>query len=716
MGFMFTSIRAKLITILIILGVLPLSLVSLLAYETASDALLFQAREQLGNIGEKTAQQIDDFFRNLEKDVDLLSEYPFIQLAYLQHEFRQRLDTVKRTLIDYRNRNDYFNGIYLVDLHGKTIISDNTSIAGIENTLPREWLQKALNGGLQWSKIDVSDQIPTPRIILSKPVHDFENPQKKVGLMVFDIKLSSFTRFVSSLKVGDNGYAFLWDHSGYILYHPDSKYLFNNLNSVEADASFRLLLEKMSRGEKGYGSYAINGIPKNMYFTPCRAFKWSIGIALDKSKLMVDILKLRRRMVTFISIICVLILSVSFLFVKSIIRPINRLTEGARAIGNGNLEHTITIDSGDEFLRLAEEFNSMSSRLRQSMNEIIELKTFNDDILRSVSSGIITVDEQGAITSFNEVAGKILGLDLNDPTSDRSPQLGKIKSILHTTLCGADSAANLQLEFYNEKEGRFVFLELHSSLLRNTLGSVIGAIADIRDITRRKRIEEEMVRVEKLASLGELSAGMAHEIRNPLAGMKTSAQVLGKHLNSESDLVLLNGIIASIDRMNNTVTDLLNFSRPKPSCPAPYSLPELIDETMSMVREKLRKSKIDLALDYEDDLPWAMIDKEQIQQVFLNLALNSMKAMPGGGTLGIAAKKHPSAGREFLAISFADNGIGIKKEHMSKIFNPFFTTDPKGTGLGLSIVQKLLEKNNGYIQIDSMVEKGTHALILLPIV
>lgn len=713
---MFNSIRARLITILIILGVFPLTIVSLLAYETASDALLFQARQQLGNIGEKTAQQIDDFFQNLEKDLDLLSEYPFIQLAYLQHEFRQRLDTVQRVLIDYRNRNNYFNGIYLVDLHGKTIISDNTSNAGIENTLPHEWFQKAVNGGLQWSKIEVSDKIPTPKIILSKPVHDFEDPNKTVGLMIFDIKLSSFTRFVSSLRVGENSYAYLWDHNGYMIYHPDAKYLFNKINSVEGDASFQRLLEKMSRGEKGYGSYSINGVLKNMYFTPCRTFKWSIGIALDKSKLMVDILKLRRRMVTFISITCILILSVSFFFVKSIIQPINRLTEGARAIGNGNLEHTITIDSGDEFLRLAEEFNSMSSRLRQSMNEIIELKTFNDDILRSVSSGIITVDERDNITSFNEVAGKILGLDLNDPSSDRSPQLRNIKSVLHATLSNAESAANVQLEFYNEKEGRFVFLELNTSLLRNTLGNVIGAIADIRDITRRKKIEEEMVRVEKLASLGEMSAGMAHEIRNPLAGMKTSAQVLSKHLNTESDMVLLNGIISSIDRMNNTVTDLLNFSRPKPSCPAPYNLPELIDESINMLREKLRKSKINLTLDYKDDLPKAMIDKEQIQQVFINLALNSMKAMPRGGTLSISAKKHPSVDREFLEISFIDSGIGIRKEHMSKIFNPFFTTDPKGTGLGLSIVQKLLEKNNGYIQIDSMVEKGTHAMILLPIV
>jgi PAS domain S-box-containing protein len=713
---MFTSIRAKLITILFILGVFPLLIVSVFAYETASDALLFQAREQLGNIGEKTAEQIDDFFNDLKKDIELLSEYPFIQLAFLQFEFGQRLDAVQRVLIDYHNKNNYFNGIYLIDLNGKTIISDIKSNQALEDSLSHEWFKETMNKGLYLSEIVISGNGRIPKMILSKPVYDFENHSKEVGFLVFDIKLSSFTQFVASLKIGEEGYAFLWDHDGYIVYHPDQYYLFNKQISEKGDVALRNLFEKMSRGEKGFGSYFLNGIQKNVFYAPCHTKKWSVVIALETSKLMADILKLRRSMITFISIICILILFVSFLFVKSIIRPINRLTEGARALGNGNLDHVITIDSGDEFFRLAEEFNGMSSRLRHSMNEIIELKTFNDDILRSVSSGIITVDRKNTITSFNEVAGKILEMKQDDRAPDQSPQVEKIKSILHTTLINNGSAANLELEFYSEKDEKSVFMELNTSLLRNTSSDVIGAIADIRDITQRKKIEEEMVRVEKLASLGELSAGMAHEIRNPLAGMKTSAQVLSKRLKTDSEKILINGIIASIDRMNNTVTDLLNFSRPKPSCPAPFDLPELIDLSLTMLRVNLKKSNIDLVFDYEKCLPRAMIDKEQIQQVFINLILNALKAMPRGGTLSISVKNCQPPTQGFLEISFMDTGTGIKKEHMPKIFNPFFTCYPNGTGLGLSIVQKLLEKNNGSIQIDSMVDRGTHAMILLPVV
>ncbi len=716
MGFMFASIRAKLIVILLSLGVFPLLIVGYLAYENASDALLFQAKEQLGNIGEKTAQQIDDFFLELNKDIELLSEYPFIQLAFLQFEFGQRLDTVQRVLIDYRNKNNNFNGIYLVDLNGKAIISENESDQVFGKSYFEEWMKRTFSKGLYLSEIVTSNNGQMPKIILSKPVYDFEDSQKKVGLLVFDIKLSSFTRFVSPLKIGEDGFAFLWDHNGYALYHPDRSYLFNLQIGEKGDDDFRGLLERMSEKEKGFGNYSLKGVEKNMFFTPCHTPDWSVAITIETSKLMGDILKLRRSMITFISIIGMLIICVSFLFVKSITRPIKSLTEGARALGNGNLEHVITIDSDDEFFRLAQEFNSMSYRLRQSMNEIIELKTFNDDILRSVTSGIITVDRVNKITSFNKVAGRIIRLTKEDTSSTQSPQIEKIKSILHTTLTDNASATNMELEFYSKRNERLSFMELNTSLLRNASGKVIGAIADIRDITHRKKIEGEMIRVEKLASLGELSAGMAHEIRNPLAGMKTSAQVLSKRLKTDSGKILLDGIIESIDRMNNTVTDLLNFSRPKPSCLKPFDIPKLIDLSLTMLRVNLKKFNIDLVLDYEKSLPKALIDKEQIQQVCINLILNALKAMPHGGTFNITVKNGRPPIQDFLKISFTDTGSGIKKEHLSKIFNPFFTCDPKGTGLGLSIVQKLLEENHGCIQIDSMEGKGTKAVINLPVV
>lgn len=706
------GIGTKLIVILFFLGLIPLLFVGFLAYETASEALLFQAREQLGNITAKTARQIDDFFIEMEKDIELLAEYPFVQLAFLQHEFGQKLDRVQQVLTDYREKNNFFTDIFLLDMEGQPIISGIDRDRAIKPDLSPEWFEKALSRGTLLSDLKVSGISKTPRMLLSRPVHDFEERTRTVGLLVFDIKVSSFTQFVSSLDLGEKGYAFLWDHQGHIIYHPNSSYRFNADISLKGDTDFRRLLETMSRGEKGFGDYTFNGKGKNMFFSPCSTRPWSVGIALERSKLMADILKLRRSMISFSSIIAFLILMAALLFVRSITRPINRLIEGARAIGHGDLDHKITVDSKDEFARLAGEFNNMSEKLRHSMKEIIDLKTFNDDILRSVSSGIITVDRQNRITSFNPVAGDMLGLENPSGSPGARAQVEEVKTLLDQTLTGKIPPGGTELDINNVTDERHVFLEINTSLFRNSASEVIGAIADIRDITRRKQIEDEMLRVEKLASLGELSAGMAHEIRNPLAGMKTSAQVLKKRLHAEEEKSLIDGIIDSINRMNRTVADLLNFSRPKPSHPAPWDLPSLMDQTLSMLRVKLKKSRIELVLDYGEAMPLAFIDREQLQQVFINLLLNSVKAMPNGGRLTVSVKQSAEPG--FLEIAITDTGVGIKKEMMPKIFNPFFTADPRGTGLGLSIVQKLLEKNNGYIRIDSVPDRGTQASVLVP--
>ena len=242
-----------------------------------------------------------------------------------------------------------------------------------------------------------------------------------------------------------------------------------------------------------------------------------------------------------------------------------------------------------------------------------------------------------------------------------------------------------------------------------------------------------MIRVDKLASLGELSAGIAHEIRNPLAGMKTSSQVLAKKLKSSSEKVLIDGVLSEIDRLNKIVTDLLNFSRPSPPLPAPVDIPVILEKTLDLVIEKIKKLNIRLIRQYEQNLPQVMIDREQVQQVFLNLLLNAIKAMSEGGILSVSLRMIMDQSRvedkitesydflfpndnKFIEISFKDTGYGIKEENISRVFNPFFTTDPNGTGLGLSIVHKLLEKNNSYIYVDSKEEKGCNFTLIIPVV
>ncbi|MCD4674617.1 MAG: PAS domain S-box protein [Desulfobacula sp.] len=732
---LFSSFRSKFIATFVILGVLPLIIVGYFAYKSASNALLLQTREQLGNLADKTAQQIDTFFEVVEKDIDLLSNFPFIQLSFLQYEFGQRLDTAKRLVEEYEKKNQYYKQIHLINLHGRSILTiprDDIKNDELFNTL--DWFNTALEKDLFLSDIIMDESFADAFLILAKKVYDFEDKTKPVGILVFEIKLSSFTLFVSSLKIGTQGYSFLLNDKGYLIYHPDKNLIFKNTFLKDGDAKLAFFIKKMESGERGFGEYLFLKKKKYMVFTPCKIKNWSVGITLQQSEFMADIIKLRQIMMTFSALIIALIIFVSLLFVKSLTQPISQLITGARAIGAGDLDQTIHVESSDEFRGLANEFNKMATMLKTSIQEIVELKTFSDDIFRSVSSGIITVNRKGELTSINKSAQTIFSFskDLidNKALENIHPRIQKPLDLLMLTLGKKEKIEHQVMDFSNQ-QGEPVFIEVNTSLLNESGGKIIGAIADIRDITLRKRMEELMVRVDKLASLGELSAGIAHEIRNPLAGMKTSIQVLAKKLTSPSQQILVEGVLSEIDRLNEIVTDLLKFSGPSPTFPVPVDIKLVLQKTLDLLMGKIKKLNIKIIQKYDQKIPSAFLDREQIQQVFLNLMLNAVNAMPNGGTLTISIKRIMDQDRikekitqsfdpvfsmenEYMAVSFMDTGSGIKEENLLKIFNPFFTTDPNGTGLGLSIAHKLLEKNNSYIYIDSKQGKGCHVTLIIP--
>jgi len=735
-NYLFSSIRSKFIAIFVILGVIPLILVGIFAYISASNALLLQTREQLGNLAEKTAQQVDTFFEVVEKDINLLSNFPFIQLAFLQFEFGQKLDTVKRLLEEYEIKNQHFKRIHLIDLEGKSILTlpqSSNENSKLFNTV--DWFNAALEKEIFLSDIILAEPFTESFLILSKKIYDFEDRTKPVGIIAFEIKLSSFTLFVSSLKIGTQGYSFLLNGKGYLIYHPDKQLNLTKSFLNKGDKNLAHLIKKMQAGEQGFGEYLFKKRKKYMVFTPCSIKKWSVGITLQRSEVMLDIIKFRQSMMTFCTCIIALIIFVSLLFVKSLTQPIRQLITGARAIGAKDLDQTIQVESSDELQELAQEFNKMAARLKTSMQEIVELKTFNDDIFRSVSNGIITVNPNGELTSINKSAMEILSFDaitINPAQQENTlPSIEKVLSLLVTTLEKKERIEHQIIDFLDQQQEP-VFFEINTSLLNDSGQKIIGAIADIRDITLRKRMEELMVRVDKLASLGELSAGIAHEIRNPLAGMKTSLQVLAKRVTGSSPQLLIDGVLSEIDRLNKIVTDLLKFSGSSPSFPGPVDITIVLKKVLDFLIEKIKKLDIIIVQKYDQTISNAFLDTEQIQQVFLNLLLNAVNAMPGGGTLTISIKRvmdqdrikekitqsfHPgfSTENEYMAVSFKDTGSGIKEENLSRVFNPFFTTDPNGTGLGLPIAHKLLEKNNAYIYIDSKEGNGCRVTLILPL-
>jgi two-component system NtrC family sensor kinase len=262
------------------------------------------------------------------------------------------------------------------------------------------------------------------------------------------------------------------------------------------------------------------------------------------------------------------------------------------------------------------------------------------------------------------------------------------------------------------KDGREIITSMTISPLRDSEGRIIGASRICKDITHLKRAEERLTLAERLSSLGELTAGVAHELRNPLAGIKINTQIFSRKKDlPEMEKKLLKSTEEGIEKIQKIVDDMLHFAKPKASHFEEEEINEVVEKSLAILQTKLKKGNISFALERAQGLPRVTIDIHQIQQVLINLMLNAMQAMERGGTLTVRTFSENEDG---VGVEVKDTGTGIPRSHLKKIFDPFFTTKSEGTGLGLSITLKILEKHGATIDVISEEGKGSTFTIHFP--
>jgi len=374
----------------------------------------------------------------------------------------------------------------------------------------------------------------------------------------------------------------------------------------------------------------------------------------------------------------------------------------------------------------------ITNRIRLE-GQIVELKNFNESIIKSIGSGLITVDLDRRITYFNAGAEKILKTSqeavIGKPIDEIFPE-NEIEKLLPRDSGENASLLNREMEVTN-KEGEKVFIGFSNTPWVDNNNQKMGTIISFRDISEIKRLQVEMIRMDRLASLGVLASGIAHEIRNPLAGIKTMAQTLEEEIDpQDSRREYLSRIIRQVNRLDELLKAFFSYARPRPPIKKWHDLQDIIHEVVVLLNKKITSSEIDFRENYHKNLPRVFVDLNQIQQVFINLILNAVDAMPDGGELVISARprktkletvdrrrrnfKNRKQERLFAEVSVKDSGVGIKKDHLEAIFDPFFTTKSQGTGLGLSIVYRILQEHGGNIKVTSEPNRGTTFTLLLP--
>ena len=271
-------------------------------------------------------------------------------------------------------------------------------------------------------------------------------------------------------------------------------------------------------------------------------------------------------------------------------------------------------------------------------------------------------------------------------------------------------------DFRIEAEGRELTLKAEALPIRGEDGDLKGSVVVAETISETAEGEFQK-RIDRLVSLGELSAYVAHEIRNPLTGIRTTVQFVGSKLRprdpSREDL---DDVIKELDRIEQIINGLLMFARPPAARPQPCDLHLVLEKTLALLEIQLADSQVELNREFASDLPQVYADPDLVQQVFLNLCLNSIQAMPQGGVLAIATGVRRTRARRPLAdVSFRDSGVGIPKEFMEKIFDPFFTTRSMGTGLGLPISVQIVREVGGTITAKNNAGGGATLRVSFPV-
>lgn len=365
--------------------------------------------------------------------------------------------------------------------------------------------------------------------------------------------------------------------------------------------------------------------------------------------------------------------------------------------------------------RLAERQSRSDVRLIAATQSLANLRALHERIVESIRSGVVTTDLQGVIYTFNKAAEEITGYQEEDVRGqDASIFFGEIQSIIRESLnktLHSESSPRFEADCLTA-DGLRLRLGFSVSPLSSENGDTTGAVITFQDLTHIRALEETSRRQDRLAAIGRMAASIAHEIRNPLAAMRGSIQMLRADMAGDaSHMELMEIILRESDRLNRIISDFLSYARPRSIVQSKVDIGELLKQTFTLLRHSAEISDKHVI---EENVPPQPVlisaDSEQLQQVFWNLARNALQAMPSGGTLRADVHTNP---KTRLRITFSDTGRGMSPQQVEHLFEPFSSTTG-GTGLGLSIVYQIIRDHGGTINVRSREGQGTKITIDLP--
>lgn len=471
--------------------------------------------------------------------------------------------------------------------------------------------------------------------------------------------------------------------------------------------------------------------------------RWgTVRVGLSKQRMAAEVRRTRLELGLLAGAALLLGGAGAWVVARRIAGPVQALAAGAAAIARGDLNQRIEPTTADEIGRLAATFNHMAAQLaqqraaleaahdelRRRFEELADLKSYTDSILASVTSGIVTVDLEGRVVTVNPAAELLTGYFAGEAVGRYCTEVfaptPAIGELLMETLTSRAPLLNVALTL-RRRTGAAVPVELSTAPLRGSDGKMLGAVGVFRDLTPVRRLENQLRRSDRLAALGTLAAGLAHEIKTPLTSVLTFTRHLTRRFDDPQFRARFERVVPrELERINGIMERLLELARPARLSFGLVRLPVLLDRVVELHAGEMEHRGIAVVREYARDLPPLQADEEALYRALVNVVGNAVEAMPRGGRLAVRASwddEERGPGRRpgshpRVAIEIQDTGPGIAPEDAERVFNPFFTTKPGGTGLGLALAHKIIEDHGGAVELRSTPGVGTVVRMVLPLV
>ena len=366
---------------------------------------------------------------------------------------------------------------------------------------------------------------------------------------------------------------------------------------------------------------------------------------------------------------------------------------------------------------LAERLRSADARLAVASHQIADLRAYNEYVIDSLLSGLVTTDVERRVLTFNRAAAAITGVPADQALGQDVTEVLQLPPTVKTQLITLAKARSLRVDLeYRNGHGKLIDIGIMATMIAFPNGRH-GYLFTFQDVTELRRLERNARLQQRLAALGEMAAGIAHEIRNPLASMSGSIQVLRQELQlSDDQAQLMDIVLRESERLNDTIRSFLAYARPQKFAVAQLDLGKVVTDAATLLRNSSEaRDTHTVDVEVPPGPVWYEADENQIRQIVWNIATNGLRAMPDGGRLLLSVETDRATAQDEVVLSVQDEGRGIPAEELDSIFQPYRSTFERGTGLGLAIVHRIVTDYGGVIQVSSTVGVGTTVRVRLPV-